>query len=339
MRAPSLGRFVLLLCSALCVLGSDLARAQEPSAEPIESDPARLKFDGGVNFQKNEDWNHALAAFRDALALAKGRRIATIRFNVAVCERALGHFLAARRELLALTAVSADLEPSRAEEVARYLREMKSLIVELEVELIPETASLSVDGGPLLRDTDGKDQYTAGLSHDSSQIRSVRQRSFVLYLDPGAHIFRANRAGHADVVLVRSYHEGEHSKLKLELDLLPATIAVRSEPSGAIVRVDEREVGVTPLELQRTAGTYRLEVDHADYDLHTQQVSLQPGEHVDITAPLDPYEPPLTARWWFWAGVVAVTAGAAVLTYAVTRPEPEVPPYDGGSSGWVARAR
>jgi hypothetical protein len=32
---------------------------------------------------------------------------------------------------------------------------------------------------------------------------------------------------------------------------------------------------------------------------------------------------------------VVLAAGAAVATWALTRPEPQPPPYDGGSLDWV----
>lgn len=44
----------------------------------------------------------------------------------------------------------------------------------------------------------------------------------------------------------------------------------------------------------------------------------------------------LTQRWWFWTGVVV--AGAAITTYALTRPDPERPAVNGGGLGGAVRS-
>jgi hypothetical protein len=40
--------------------------------------------------------------------------------------------------------------------------------------------------------------------------------------------------------------------------------------------------------------------------------------------------------WWFWTATAAVVAGGVTATYFLTRPDPEPPPYDGGTLDWVA---
>ena len=61
-----------------------------------------------------------------------------------------------------------------------------------------------------------------------------------------------------------------------------ATIAVTSEPTGAVVRVDGRQRGVTPLaRLELDVGSHRLEVAHTHYATAVEGLSLSRGDHLD----------------------------------------------------------
>jgi formylglycine-generating enzyme required for sulfatase activity len=60
-----------------------------------------------------------------------------------------------------------------------------------------------------------------------------------------------------------------------------ATIAVTSEPSGAVIRIDGRQRGVTPnSRLELAAGNHRLEVEHTHYATYREGLSLQRGDHL-----------------------------------------------------------
>ena len=60
-----------------------------------------------------------------------------------------------------------------------------------------------------------------------------------------------------------------------------ATIAVTSEPSGAIVRVDGRQRGLTPVDrLELDVGSHRLEVQHSHYQPLVEGLSLSRGDHL-----------------------------------------------------------
>ena len=109
-------------------------------------------------------------------------------------------------------------------------------------------------------------------------------KQFTVVLDPGSHLFRAARAGHQAALVRRTYRPGEHAALDLRLDVLPATVSLKSEPAAGIVRVDDREVGLAPIEFQRKAGHYKLEVVLDDYETYTTELELRAGERADSTA-------------------------------------------------------
>lgn len=66
--------------------------------------------------------------------------------------------------------------------------------------------------------------------------------------------------------------------------------------------------------------------------------SVLPGQSLNVSATLREDKPALTQRWWFWTGVGVVVAGAAITTYALTRPDPERPAINGGGLGWAVRS-
>jgi hypothetical protein len=317
---------------------TSVAPPPEPTPDPVPaSEPpadeatqrGRSAFTRGVELARAQQWGEALVSFE---AAAEARDAAIVQFNIAYCLRALGRYVAARSAIERALADPTGLGTTQLEDAKAYQREFAQGIVRLAVTLEPESAGLSVDGRPLVRAADGG--YLAGVA-PPGDARTLKRKRFVLWLDPGAHVFRAERPGHQAVVVRRSYRAGQRAKLNLRLDELPASVRVRSKPGGGIVKIDNREVGLAPVEFERRAGRYQLEVQRDDYESYRAELDLRAGQRADLTAELQPYRPPVYTRWWFWTSAAAAIATGVVVTYFVTRPEPEPPPYDGGSTGWV----
>jgi len=67
-----------------------------------------------------------------------------------------------------------------------------------------------------------------------------------------------------------------------------ATIAITSEPSGAVVRVDGRQRGITPItRLELDAGSHRLEVAHSHYVTYVEGLDLRRGDHLQRALTLE----------------------------------------------------
>jgi hypothetical protein len=150
-------------------------------------------------------------------------------------------------------------------------------------------------------------------------------------------VITLRRAGHADAVVRKSYTAGARQRLDLRLERLPATLAVSANVDGALVRVSDVDVGPVPVEVLRPAGSYQVRVAKEGFEPYETSVSVRAGEQSALSAKLVPESQALTSKWWFWAGAAAVVATGVIVTYALTRPEPEPPPYDGGSTGWVVQ--
>ncbi len=68
-------------------------------------------------------------------------------------------------------------------------------------------------------------------------------------LEAGSHTVTAHMAGHADAVQAVSVKAGATTAVSLALPLKRATVRIRSTPTQAKVLIDDKEVGMTPVDL------------------------------------------------------------------------------------------
>jgi len=339
-------------CLAWLLSSSTLAWADEPIPEPppseaapeapaqpppAEENPQRAKarehYIAGVSHVRAARWSEALEAFEKSASLHPN---ATTSFDIGACERALGRYTQARSTLRRSLreAKAGGMPDATRQEATAFLQQIDGLLATLDVTLNPPEAALLIDGRPLAPVDGKRGSFIAGVLKPGVG-KSLGTNRFNVVLNPGAHVVTVSRKGYEDVVVNRSVAPGEKGELRLELSKLPATLRVRSSEPDALVRVNDRDVGPTPIDVRRPPGSYRVIVSKEGFIDYESDVSVKPGEQLDLSASLVVDEPSVFSRWWFWTGAVTVIAGGAVLTYALTRPDPEPPPYDGGSSGWV----
>jgi hypothetical protein len=217
-----------------------------------------------------------------------------------------------------------------------FVGEIDRLLAHVTVTLQPPDAAVTVDGRPLERlDAPGARPSLVAGTLPPGPGAPPPAPSFELTLDPGAHVVTLSRKGYTDVVVNRTFAPGSTGALRLELEKLPATLRITSTEAGAIVRVDDADVGPAPVDVLRPAGSYRVVVGKPGFVAYQAQVAVKPGEEVKLRATLVLEKTSIAETWWFWTGAAAVLAGGAALTFALTRPEPEPPPFNGGSTGWV----
>lgn len=335
----------LVLVTLLLAATARPASAEEPdAAAPTDDDAvvaARTAFVEGTTLVKQERWAEALVAFERAAA-RKPHAITT--YNMAQCERAMGQYTRARRLLLttlAQDAASGDAElPAPAKVEARaLLGELEAILPRVTVTLRPEDAAVSVDGRPLepLADapTGADPTFVAGVLAPGPGAPLGVSR-FRVDVNPGAHVFTVSRRGYQDVVVNRSLPPGAKTSLDLELDKLPASIHVTSTLKDGIVRVNGVDVGNPPVDVSRAAGRYTVTVTRRGFVTYEADVSVRPGERVELAATMREEKRALTQQWWFWTAAGVLVVGAAAGTYALTRkdPEPTRPAPDGGGLGW-----
>ncbi len=302
----------------------------DPDGDQRDAD-ARTAFVAGAKLAADLRWREALERFE---ASAKLRSHPGTTYNIAICQRALGQYTRARvsfEQVLEQAEVQS-LDASLLEDTRAILAELKRVLAQIQLTLSPKSAKLSIDGRPLSKSGEGK--FVAGL-REPGQPESPSVSTLSITLDPGPHLLLISRKGYADYVKRVNLRPGGKLRVKLELSKLPASLRVQANRQRAAVSVDGVDVGTAPISLTRPAGTYRVEVQRAGFQPYVTDTRLRSGEQVTLRAVLDPEGVALSERWWFWAGIGVLAVGVGVTTYALTRPEPDRPPLNGGSLGWT----
>jgi PEGA domain len=335
---------VLFCAFLIATVPSGVVRAAPEDASLVQ---AREDFLRGADFIRRLQYADALAAFERS---ARGHPHAATTYNIGVCLRAMGRYTLARKRLAqALTedaaAGGAELPDSLKAEARGFLEQIDALLARVDVTLTPADAALTIDGQPpeVL-------EVAAGASASAAPTLVAGTRppgpgeippgpAFSLVLDPGAHVLTMTRKGFADSVVNKIFPPGVTLPLKLELDLLPATLHVASNSPLAVVTVNDVDVGLTPVDVLRPAGQFRVAVKKSGFIAYETDVLAHAGERVDLMANLKPYKAPLTQKWWFWSAAAVLVGGVVVVTYAATRPSPTRPPLEGGGLGWTLLAQ
>ena len=329
--------------AALLLAGAPPPKPSRQAEEPEEESPtvakARGLFMKGVDLVKKAQWSDALAAFEQS---AKLKPHATTTFNIGACERAMGRYTRARMHFKAALARNksnpGELAGSLQDEAKGFVKEIDDLLARVDVVLKPSTAAIAVDGRPLAKMQSGSTSVYVGGIKEPGRGTVLGPSKFRVELNPGAHVITLSRKGYTDAVVNRTFAPGSTAKLDLVLDRLPAKLDISSNIPGAIVTVNGHDFGPVPVDLKRPAGTYKVVVKKDGYEPYEAKITVQAGEQSNLRGRLVPEKVPITKRWWFWTAAGVVLAGGALTTYALTRPSPQPPPYDGGSTGWVVKA-
>jgi hypothetical protein len=109
-----------------------------------------------------------------------------------------------------------------------------------------------------------------------------------------------------------------------ELCSRAGTLAIRTKPDKAKLRIDGSQVGASPFRGTFAVGDHTIEAEAPGHESASRAVALAAGATVDVELSLERRTTPITRRWWF----IPAIAGAAVVVvggvYLATR--------DGGAS-------
>jgi hypothetical protein len=317
--------WVLRVVVASCLVFASTARADDDATQQ-----ARAEFLRGNDFVNHAQWAEALAAFERSAKL-KPHAVAT--YNIAACDRALGHYTRARqalRDALAQNdaAQRTQLADSLVTEAKAQLAQIDGLLVTADVTLDPASAAVAVDGRPLEQAADGALVTGMRLPGPGEPPPAAK---FKLVMDPGVHVLTLSRKGYTDAVVNKTFAPGSTSALALTLDKLPTVFHVEADQPSAVVSFAGHDVGTVPVDVVRLSGAYHVQVNKAGYLAYEATVTGAPGELVNLRAKLSVAKPSIFTRWWFWTIAGAVVAGAATATYFLVR---QPPPPNGGGLGW-----
>jgi hypothetical protein len=306
----------------------------------VREDPvlkaAREEFVKGTAAVKASQWSEALAHFERANEL-KGAPV--IAFNIGFCQRALGRYVLARRSFQQVLDDPTGMPNAQREEARAFVQEIDRLLARAIIALDPPTAKIAIDGRPLVPlGPREPGVLVAGLA-PAGEGTPPPTPTFEVVVDPGVHVIQASRPGHDDALLNKTFAPSSREQIRLKLDELPATLHIESDQPRAVVVVDERDVGLTPIDITRPAGRYRIQVVRKGFVTYDTTMVLAAGQRANVQARLAPEEQLITKKWWFWGGAAVIVAGGITATYLLTRPDPQPPDYRRGSLDWVAQPR
>jgi hypothetical protein len=194
------------------------APSSSAEASP-QTDQARDAFSLGTALANQGQWPEALNAFNRS---SKLRPHPVTTYNLAYCERALGHYTRAyklfRRTLVEHEAAAGGTLPDDLLALTKgYLPEVEQRLARATVQMESPIAALSVDGTPL-EALSGPGEPTlvliAGTREDrGSEIPAAA--SFDVLLDPGTHLFLVSSPGAPDKMVSEAFAAGVVRRLRL----------------------------------------------------------------------------------------------------------------------------
>ena len=93
-------------------------------------------------------------------------------------------------------------------------------------------------------------------------------------------------------------------------------LAVHSNVAGAEAWIDDRFVGVVPVESTVKPGEHRVSLRREGYDPNNTTAIVAEGSRKQLDLDLTK-QAGLTSKWWFWTGVGVVVLAGGVVTYAL----------------------
>ena len=102
-------------------------------------------------------------------------------------------------------------------------------------------------------------------------------------LEQGMHEIRVEKNGYKPYVTnIEVERKGSYS-LKATMELLPIPLVITSKPSGAVVKVNGKEYGVTPYTFQTTKpGKYKVFVSKEKYGNEEREITMAPGNNYNM---------------------------------------------------------
>ncbi len=135
---------------------------------------------------------------------------------------------------------------------------------------------------------------------------------------------RCDDAGAAELVEELIAHVGN-------FDSRSGVLRISSEPAGALVKIDGKSVGATPLDSEQRPGKHRVELSRPGYRPEVREVEVEAGGKHDQVFDLERI-PPRSAAWRkpvmygaAAAGVLAIVGGAIALSMNEGRSCGELP--------------
>ncbi len=206
MRVRGFTRGTTALLFALLATSPSVVRAQTASTEALES--ARQAFKAGVQLEKDEQYEEALAKFEETAAV---KTTPQVRFHIGLCNEKLGRFGAAIEAYEAAAKQAAT--DGNAPEVAKAA---------------PELAQKLRENRPRVTVSFGNAAFPDSLKIDGKEVSASEAKEYPL--DPGPHVIIAasgDRTAREEIKV----SAGEKATVRMELKSEAKNAALFTDPA------------------------------------------------------------------------------------------------------------
>lgn len=266
-----------------------------------DKEEAGAHFSKGIEFYKEGNHGAALAEFRAAY---KGVPSYEVLFNIGLSERRLFKYGDSAKTLNQyLSQGGAKVSKDRRDAVKKELDAIHELVAEV---------TIKVDGAPAMLDIDGE---------------KVGKSPFKdpLLIGPGKHTFRAERDGEEPDE--KTLELTSVTKVMVALkphpkQLLPGDLAIESNPPGALITLDGKVAGKSPMKATVTEGGHEVIAELDGYVTARTEVLITAGQNRKVTIDLEQsarrrkLRLPIAGLGIAGGGVVLFAIGAILTTSA-----------------------
>lgn len=112
-------------------------------------------------------------------------------------------------------------------------------------------------------------------------------------VEPGRHIIRAEEDGYQTEEKSVDVSYGTTARVHIDLEILKATLVIKTDPTSASVYVDGSYKGITGtygLVLKLLPGKHTIRVEKEDYEAWEDEITLKPGERKILEITLVPIQ-------------------------------------------------
>ncbi len=181
-------------------------------------------------------------------------------------------------------AVIADLKPGKHLVEAR-MKGYESWSESVEIEHSKQ-ASLTVTLQQLTGSLNIKSEPTnAVITVDGNEVGNAP--AVIADLKPGKHHVEVKMSGHENWSENVDIEHSKEAALTAVLQLSAGSVCIKSEPSVAVVLIDGKEIGTTPLIItDPSPGTHNVELKKDGYEIWSDNVEIEMGKEANLTAVL-----------------------------------------------------
>lgn len=266
----------------------------ETPASPQQRD-AQQHFKRGVALYKKDDFNTALAEFEAAY---RSYPRPGVFLNIGLVHRRLHHYPEAIAALERYLAEDKDVPKQDVDEATRLIAEMRALVGELRLTIVPQGAAVVIDD------------------------RSVGKAPLApVPLTAGDHVIELSAPDHHPLRHEVTMVSGKPLELELTLKAIPKTGQARivSSPSFGNIFIDGRLAGSGAVEIELPAGGHTLVITAPGHQSSQQELLIAAGQNRVVKMELDRVvkKTPVHKRWWLWTAVGVAIAGGTAAAVAV----------------------